>query len=79
MWMRTGSFSGRGWDFSKNSLDIYGNGYEGYVDYRNADKMMLVNALKVNPSIFDYMFPVIYGFRNHVHYNKHKFIINYEK
>jgi RHS repeat-associated protein len=91
------SNSGKGWDFATNPLDIYGNGYDKYVDYRDANQMELVNALKVIPSFLDYISgslnyitgdaallfnqlpALIYGFRNHVHYNKHKFRINYKK
>lgn len=79
------NYSGNGWNFKSNSLDIFGNGYEGYVDYRNTDQMALVNALKVNPSALDYItgslffanpLPMLmYGFRNHVHYNKYKYTI----
>jgi hypothetical protein len=67
----------KGWNFNSNPLNINGDGIPTYVDYKDAAQMALVNALKVSPSVFDYMFPIIYGFRNHVYYNKHKFRINY--
>lgn len=74
-----------GWNFAKNPLDIYGNGYSKYVDYHDADQMSLVNKLKVSSnlweqfvgtSIFADPLPTLgYGLRNHVHYNKHKYTI----
>jgi RHS repeat-associated protein len=80
-----GKYFGKGWNFDINSLDIYGNGYDRYVDYKDDSQMALVNALKVTPSVLDYIsgsmfftnpLPIlIYGFRNHVHYNKHKYTI----
>jgi RHS repeat-associated protein len=71
------SNTGKGWNFYNNPLDISGSGYRDYVDYNNSEQMKLVNALKVTPSFFDYSTvgipSLIYGFRNHVHYNKHKY------
>jgi uncharacterized protein RhaS with RHS repeats len=66
-----------GWNFASNPLNVNNNGVTGYIDYNNSEQMALVNALKVTPSILDYTLNPIYGFRNHVHYNKHKFRIKY--
>jgi hypothetical protein len=68
-----------GWDFRNNPLNVNNDGARGYVDYNDPVQMALVNALKVTPSVFDYLLPqdLTYGFRNHVHYNAFKFRIKY--
>ncbi|MCK6603213.1 MAG: RHS repeat-associated core domain-containing protein [Bacteroidetes bacterium] len=73
-------FDGKGWNFKRNPLDIYGNKDRynyAIVDYKNPEHRRLLNNLRIHSKWYDYaswgipvLGPVFVGLYNKHHYNK---------